>query len=146
MGLLQVLKEANLKADIRELYYARIDEFSAFMHSFTEMDFPANVVVPINEGGNLLPNRVKDTLQIQGWILMRIPEDADLISTENAEQYISPLRKKARLFINGLSVSDIVDPEESSIPFTIKPEYAFLNMNLFGVSYTVNLPVLYNVC
>lgn len=144
--LLQILKEANLKAETKDLRYARIDEFNAFKASFVTTDYPINVVVPINEAGSHVGNRTKPVLQIQGWILTLIPDDASIISTEKAEQYIAPMRKKAYAFINGLIASKITDPEVQNIAFTVKPEYAFLDMLLFGVQYTVNLPTVRKPC
>jgi len=142
----QILKEANLKTKIKDLHYARIEEFNIFKNSMVSTDYPTNVVVPIPESGNLIGNRTKSVLQLQGWVLSLLPGDANLMSTEEVEKYLGPLRNEARKFLNALTYAKIVDPEVQNIVYTIKPEYNFLDMLLFGVSYTINLPVKFPPC
>lgn len=141
--IIQAVKKANLDAGIRNFSYARIDEFSAFMESFKELDYPRNIIVPIETRGTWAKagqyNRIA---VIQGWMLTRIKSDTSELRTAAAEEvYIEPMRQLAKAFLSNLTECDIVDPEEENISDTIKPEYAFLSSGLFGVSYSMNLPV-----
>lgn len=144
--LLHLLEKANQSAQIKNLQYCKIDEFNSFLQSFTINEFPVNVVVPVNENGVNLGNQVKGTYNIEGWILVMVPEDANLISTRAVEEFLSPLRKQARSFITALCNSNMVDPEVKGVPYNIQPEYRFLSMLLFGVSYSVKLPVKFSPC
>jgi|SRR6478609_153886 hypothetical protein len=146
--LFKILKEvSDNRTKVKNLKYARIENFNAFKNSFVTQDYPVNVVVPIPESGTNTGNQLKTVLQIQGWILTLIPDDvAASMDDEKAEEYIGPLRIQARKFLNGLGYIKIVDPEVRNIVHTIKPEYAFLDMLLFGVSYTINLPVKFPPC
>lgn len=145
--ILEALTEANKEAGIKTFSFANLQEFNSFIDSFKALDYPINVIVPIPLTGNLLPNRTKDNLSIQGWMLTRIKEDTNNYrSSKIEEDYINPMRRLAKKFLVKLCESDIVDPEVDNIAYSIKPEYMFLATHVFGVSYTCTLPINSNVC
>ena len=147
MTILEALEEANKAAGIKTFSFANIQEFNAFIDSFKGLDYPVNVVVPVNISGVFLNNMVKDVAAIQGWMLTRLQQDTDNFRSIKIEpDYIDPMRRKAKKFLRALLDTDIVDSEVESVSYTIRPEYKFLATNTFGVSYTMNLPILDHVC
>ncbi len=147
MSILDALEEANKEAKIKTLSFANLQEFNSFIDSFKFLDFPVNVVVPVPISGQFLDNRVKDVAQIQGWMLTRISQDTnDYRSVKIEPDYIDPMRRLAKKFLHKLIDTDIVDSEVTAINYTIRPEYMFLATHCFGVSYTINLPLIDNVC
>ena len=149
MTILEAIEEANTAAGIDYFSFANIREFQSFMDSFEYTEYPRNIVVPFTLSGNYNTNtfNLKSTVSVQGWIIRRIPEDTnDWRSAAVEVNYLEPMRALAKQFIAELLKTDIIDQETQIINFTIRPEYAFLNAHLFGVGYTINLPVVANVC
>lgn len=147
MTILEAIDEANSEAGIHVLAFANIKEFQTFMDSFTFSDFPVNVVVPFTSNGTHIAGRRKAIIPLQGWVLTRIPEEPmDLRSRAAEHDYIDPMRNLAIKFINRLLDTDITDPEVENVGDSIRPEYAFLPAHVFGVSYSVNWPVIEYVC
>ncbi len=151
MKILELIQEANTRADIRTFSFANIAEFNSFMKSFTELDYPANVVEPFQTNLTWLNGRTKTVVNINGWVLKRIDTNTFNFRTAQVEElHLEPMRAKAKLFLKYLmsseSAEDIIDPEVDGITSTIKPEYAFLPSRLFGVSYTIQLPVIEKIC
>lgn len=150
MTILEAYELANKKAGIPTATMAKIDEFQAFVDSFKSDTYPVNNVLPFVSNGttNELGIR-RAVLPIRGWILMPIKSAAeDYRSLAGEREYIQPMRKLAIKFLKELYKTDIIDPEglAKGITDTITPEPAFLNILLFGVSYTVNLPIIERAC
>lgn len=147
MTILTAIQEASASAGLK-LSFANIKEFQSFMDSFVYADYPINVVVPFTSNGvTTSAGRRKATIPLQGWVLTRIPEEPmDLRSVVAEANYIQPMRAKAIAFISELLEKDIIDPEVENISDSIRPEYAFLEAQVFGVSYTINLPVVGMIC
>lgn len=147
MTLLQTIEQANTAAGIKTFSFARIDEFNSFLQSFNELDVPAHVIVPFQTNGVWLNGMRKVVVPLQGWVLTRLHEDTNNFRSKEIEcDYMDPMRKLARNFLREVINSDLTDPEVEQISDTIRPEYAFLNYHLFGVSYTCNWPVIQSVC
>lgn len=147
--ILEAFKYANAEAGIKEFRLARIDEFQAFMDSFKSEQYPINVVIPFTVNGSTNRNTGMRTgvIPIQGWVMTRIKEDpVNLRSEKGEELYVSPMRQLAAKFIKNLLSTEIVDHQPTAIGDSIKPEYMFLNAHTLGVSYTMNLPIIANVC
>jgi hypothetical protein len=147
MTILEALEEAHAKTTVQELKYADLREFQTFIKSFDFESYPVNIVVPIEENFDFLNNRLKTVIPIQGWILTRIESDTyNFRSIDIEKDYLQEMRKQAKKFVWSLINSDIVDPEVEEISGTIQPVYQFTQQHLFGVSYTVNLPIVSGVC
>lgn len=147
MTVIEVLQQATDDAGFQGLSYANLQEFNAFMDSFQFLDYPRNIVVPYKLNGTLKNNRKKKTILIQGWALLRIPQDTnDWRSIGLEADYINEMRTKAEAFLVNVASSDLTDPEVEDIQFSITPEYMFLSAHLFGVSYTMNWPVVGSIC
>jgi hypothetical protein len=147
--ILEALQTANDEAGIRTLSFANLQEFQAFQDSFRFEEWPVNVVVPITINGTIDQNigTDKDIYPIQGWILTRIKSEPELYRSKKMEiEYIAPLRILAKKFIKNLAASEIVDPEVTTVPYSIRAEYMFLNNLAFGVAYTASIPLSQNVC
>lgn len=145
--ILEAIEEANQAADIPTLAFANLREANAFLDSFRYDQYPLNIVVPFTSNGTNLGGRRKSIIPLQGWVLRAIPQDGlDIRSIEAEREYIAPMRAKAVKFIQELLNQDVIDPEVEGVSDTIRSEYAFLNMLLFGVSYTVNVPIVETVC
>lgn len=147
MTILEAIEDANEAAEIRSFRFANFDEYNKFLESFTFEDYPCNVIVPVETRQEWLNNRVHNVAVIQGWMLRRIDTDTNVIKTREAEvQFVQPMRQLAMKFIRRLLDSDIIDPEVERVTSNIKPEYGQLSARLFGVSYTLNLPIAESVC
>ncbi len=147
MTMLEAIREANDTAKIRSLSFAKIDEFQSFMDSFKFVGYPANLVVPPPWNGRRSNAQNKVQIAFEGWVITRIPEDTnDYRSIKIEEIYIGPMRKYAMKYINALLDTDIVDPEVEEVAWTVKPEYGLTQVGVFGVSYTVNLPINETIC
>lgn len=147
MTILDQIEKSNKEACINELVFAQLNEFSAFMQSFQELDYPANVIVPFQLNGNVNGNVTKETFPIQGWVVKHLLQDTNNYRTAEIErEHIAPMRQLAKDFIMSLINSPLVDPEAGNISYTIKAEYAFLSQHLFGVSYTINFPTTGIAC
>jgi hypothetical protein len=145
--IVDCLEEANEAAHIKSFSFANIAEFNAFIESFNFSDFPANVVVPFTINGVFTNNRTKQVVPLQGWVLKRIDDDTVNVRTAKAERdHIQPMREKAISFLRAILDTDMIDPEVENVSYTVRAEYAFLNQRLFGVSYTMNVPVMENIC
>ncbi len=147
MTILEGIQEANTAAQIQTLSFATLQEFNSFMDSFTFDKYPVNVVVPIVVRSTFKNNRVKDVFALQGWVLTRIPEDTNNFrSPAMEENYLAPMRNKARKFIRALLNTDMIDPEVEDVAASFTPEYMFLAAHLFGVSYDASIPINSQVC
>lgn len=148
MTFLDAIEEANAEAAIHTLAFANIKEFQSFLDSFNFEDFPVNVVVPFTDNGTHTGGRRQGTIPLQGWVLTRISDEPlDLRSRKAEHDYIQPMRRLAKKFINKLLDTDVIDPERSDgVSDSIRPEYAFLSAHLFGVSYTCSIPIEENIC
>ena len=147
MTILEAIQEADAAAKTKGLSFANLQEFNSFSDSFTFLEYPRNVVVPFTFNGQVTDNITQDTIALQGWMLTRIKEDTnDWRSVKLEVDYIAPMRALARRFIIHLLNSDITNPQVANVPYTIRPEYMFISHHLFGVSYTMNWPVVGKVC
>lgn len=148
MTILQAIQEANTGAGaIKKLSFANLQEFNSFKDSFTFLEYPVNVVVPFTLRSQFLNGYVKDNVILQGWILTRINQDTnDWRSVQLEVDYINPMRLLAKKFVRTLLDSDIIDSQVEAVTVSIVPEYMFLDAHLFGVSYSLTLPVRSNVC
>lgn len=145
---LQALTEANDEIkEIRTLSFANIKEFNSFVESFSFDDYPVNVIVPFTNNGSWVGGLRKGMIPLQGWMLTKIDADTeDFRSVQIEHAYLEPMRSLAMRFLSALLETDVIDPEVNSVSDSIKPEYAFLAQRLFGVSYTMNVPVYEHVC
>jgi hypothetical protein len=149
MTVLQVLEQANTSAGIAtELQFADIREFNSFVDSFNFEDFPVNILVPYSDNGQWGKNGVRrGTLKLQGWMLTRVTEDPNNYRSKAMEEnYLADMRHLAKVFIQAVINSDIVDPEANTLRDNIRPEYMFLNMHTFGVYYEIDLPIKEFIC
>jgi len=151
MTVLESIQTASTNAGITEsVKFANIQEFQSFQDSFGYSTYPIHVVIPFTFNGSRTGGRNKVTIPLQGWVMRRIPEDTNDYRTSEIESlYLAPMRALAIKFLNGLIDADetsIIDPEAGDVGWTVKPEYMWLPNHLFGVSYTINLPVLESVC
>jgi hypothetical protein len=148
MSILDAIREANQKTEgIETFLFARIDEKNAFFSSFDSAKYPLNLIIPFPINFRIDPPLFRATVPIQGWIVRRLDmESIDFRSDQVEEEYLAPMRKIAKQFINHLVNSDIVDIDVEEVTGTILPEYRIMNDSLFGVSYTLNLPIISKVC
>ena len=145
--VLQAIQEANTSAGITTLAFANAQEFHAFMDKYAYTDYPVNLVLPFTVAGTNLNGRRKQVVTISGFVLRRIPEDTnDWRSLPVETAYIDPMRTLAIKFIKALLNTDIIDPEVEAVTDTVRPEYMDTSGHLFGVSYTLSLPTINNVC
>jgi len=149
MTVIEALQQANEAAEIPNLSFANIQEFQTFMDSFEYDDYPVNVVVPFTSNGVHNERGIrKSTIPLQGWVLRRIPQDGNDYRSQAIEaDYLNPMRILAIKFLKNLLRTEIIDRDGNPEPRdTIRPEYAFLNAHLFGVSYSIQLPIVENAC
>lgn len=149
MTIREAIEIANKNAGIKKATIANLQEAQAFEESFRFDDYPINIILPFTSNGNTRNGIRRAIIPLQGWILTRVREQPeDYRSLKMEQEYLEPMRHLAAKFLKELYKTDIIDPEavERGITDTIKPEYMVLNMLAFGVSYTVNLPVIQNVC
>lgn len=148
MSILEALIEANNNVGgIKKMAFANLQEWNSFKDSFTFLEYPVNVVTPFTVSSLFKDNRIKDTVTIQGWMITRISEDTnDYRSLDLEPKYIDPMRQLAKKFVRRLLDSDIIDSEVTDVTVRIVPEYQWLNAHLFGVSYSVNLPISSRLC
>jgi len=145
--VLQAIQEANTTAGITTLAFANAQEFQSFMDKYEYSQYPVNLVLPFTVAGTNLNGRRKQVVTITGYVLRRVPEDTNDWRTLPVETaYIDPMRVLAIKFIRALLDTDIMDPEVEAVGDTIRPEYMHTSGHLFGVSYTINLPTINNVC
>jgi hypothetical protein len=147
VSIIETLSEATDNAGFKGLSFANLQEFNAFHDSFRFEEYPRNIIIPYNTNGQIIENRKKKVIQLQGWGLVRISEDTnDWRSIKLEEKYIQPMRVMVEKFIVQVVNSDLTDPEVTNIAYTIRPEYMLLNSHLFGVSYTLNWPITGSIC
>jgi hypothetical protein len=150
MKVLEAIQAANTTAiGADSLSFANLREFQSFQDSFEFDDYPRNIVLPFDSNGTTNSNGIrKAVIPLQGWILTRVSEDTnDWRSLEMETTYLEPMRDLAIAFLKELYRSEIIDHMRSAeITDVIRPEYMFLNAHLFGVNYTVQLPIIQNVC
>jgi len=145
--IIETLQEATDDAGFQGLSFANLQEFNAFMDSFTFEEYPRNVIVPFTMNGVLKNNRKKKVIRLQGWALTRIQEDTnDWRSISLEVDYIQPMRELAEKFLVSVINSDLTDAEVEDVSYSITPEYMFLAAHLFGVSYTINWSVSGKIC
>lgn len=149
MTILEAIQEADAAAKTKGLSFANLQEFNSFSDSFTFLEYPRNVVVPFTFNGQFAANVSNDVVAIQGWMLTRIREDTnDWRSVKLEVDYIAPMRALARKFLIHLINSDLTNTQiqAQNVGYTIRPEYMFISHHLFGVSYTMNWPVIGKLC
>lgn len=147
MTIFEAIQQATKEVNIRSFRYADVTEFNAFKDSFNFQDYPCHVVVPVETRGTWYGGRRRAVAPIQGWIIQRIPVDADVTRKQELEAaYLEPMKQLCRQYFAALIETDIVDAETEQIQDTIKPEYMWLSSKLFGAAYTINLPVIEGTC
>lgn len=147
MTFLESLKQATDDAGFKGLSFANLQEFNAFMDSFQFEEWPRNIIVPFSRNNRITGARAKRVIPLQGWALTRITEDTnDWRSVDLEPKYIQPLRDKLDTFVVSLLDHAKIDPEVEDITYNDKTEYMFLSAHLFGVSYTINLPIVGKIC
>lgn len=147
MTLLTAIQTANANAGINAFSFANIQEFQSFIDSFGFTTYPINIVIPYQFNGSRANGRNNVTVPLQGWVVRRIPEDTNDYRTADIESlYLAPMRVLAIKFLNALLNTDVVDPEVEKVKWTVRPEYMFLSSHVFGVGYTVDVPILESVC
>lgn len=147
MTILEAIDEAHEATGIiTPVSFANIKEFQSFLDSFSYDKFPINVVVPFTSNGTHISGRRKAVIPLQGWILTMVNVETLDLRSRQAEEFVEPMRHLAIKFLNRLLDTEVTDPEVEEVSDTIVPEYAFLSQKLFGVSYTMNWPVVENVC
>jgi hypothetical protein len=145
--ILEAIQEANTATKNKGLSFANLQEFNAFHDSFTNLEYPRNVVVPFTLNGTFLANRSADVIVLQGWMMTRINQDTnDWRSVELEREYIAPMRSMARKFLVHLVNSELTNPEVENISYSIRAEYMWLHSHLFGVSYQMNWPINSKLC
>mgnify|MGYP006161478991 CR=1 FL=1 len=148
MTVLEQLQKSTNDAGFKGLSFANLQEFAAFADSFQFEEYPRNIIVPFTVNGRIVTQgRKKKVLVIQGWAMTRITEDTnDWRSVDLEPKYMTPMRDIAERFIVQLAGADFVDSEVDDIPYSIRAEYMWLAKHLFGVSYTVSLPITGKIC
>ena len=146
--LLQAVEWSNQQAGIKpgSFQFARLDSWNEFKDSFNFNDYPAHVTMPWETKMVWLNGRVKSVMNMEGWIITRVPQKAtDYKEKKMEELYLQPMRVIAKSFIRNLLDCEIIDQEVTPVNVTITPEYMWLDANLFGVSYKASIPVLEQV-
>lgn len=150
MTILQAIQRANNLADIRNFNFANLAEFNSFMDTFNHLDYPCHVLEPFTTVQTWKNGRVNTMVTLNGWVVKRIDTDTtNFRSAKIEEDHLQPMREKCMAFIKELLHDEdtvMVDPEVDEIQVTIKPEYALLPARVFGVSYTLTLPVVEGIC
>lgn len=148
MTILEAIKQANTAAGIKTFAFANITEFNSFVDSFRGLDLPVNLVVPVTVNSTLTQPRTQDSAVISGFVMTRLNEDTnDYRSIELEDKYINPMRVLAKKFLIELIKSDIYNEQNQSPPTaSIVPEYQWLAVHLFGVSYRAVIPLKAKVC
>lgn len=154
MTILEAIQAANSAADVKTFRFATISDSKAFFSSFNlddlnYTDMPVHIVEPFEIPFTFQDPLRKSVVQIRGWFLRRIAEDTNDFREISVEtQYLQPTRALCFKYLKHLIRSEIVDPgEDAPDPSgSVKPEYAFLNIHSFGVSYVINLPIVQSVC
>lgn len=148
MTLLQAVQEANELAFALpdRLAFANLTEFNSFVDSFTFPEYPINLVIPFTVNSEFIPPFTKDTAIIRGYMLTRIEQDTnDWRSPEIETLYIQPMRDLVKQFVKNLLLTEVIDNSRNAT-LSMSPEYMFLHPHLFGVMYSINLPVIQKVC
>lgn len=148
MTILEALTEAHTSTGIAtDLVFAELQEFNSFIDSFKHPHYPINVVVPVTLDGTFTNNRAQESILVQGWILTRLSQDTNNYRSKAIEDtYINPMRILARRFLLNLIDSDISDAQVEDVSYSITPEYKFLSVHVFGVSYNSRIPIISNIC
>lgn len=147
MKILETIRDVNIKVVGTPLVFAQIDEFKKFMDSFNELDYPANVLVPFEITSAVTGPRKQTTIPLQGWMVMKVSDETVDYRSEKVERdYLAPMRSLANKFLTKLINSELTDETVATVSFSVRPEYAFLSHHLFGVSYTMNWPIISNAC
>lgn len=127
-------------------HYTNLQEFNSYVDGMEATDYPVNIVLPYKITSTYRPPFSFDTAIIRGYVVRRIEEDTNDWRTIDVEfKYISEMRELARQFIKEMLLQDLVDNKRDAAS-TMDPEYMFLHPHLFGVLYTLNLPVMQKLC
>jgi hypothetical protein len=128
--------------------FANIQEFQSFTQKYSYQDYPVNVVFPFDIAGTSEQNTGvrKAVVTINGFIFTRVSEETNNYRSLTMEDVINPMRDLALEFIKNLINSEIVNRNVQNISDTVRPVYAELPEHYFGVSYSVQLPIIQNIC
>jgi hypothetical protein len=149
MTILEAIEEANTAAGITGCDYANLKEFQSYVDKSGFNEYPINIVLPVPISGSYSTEtfNAKSVVVITGFILRRIAEDTnDWRSVSIETTYMEGIRDFFMTYLAKIADTEIVDKEVQTIRYSNNPEYAFLNNHLFGIRYTINLPVVQNVC
>jgi len=128
--------------------FANIQEFQSFTQKYSYQDYPVNVVFPFDIAGTSEQNTGvrKAVVTINGFIFTRVSEETNNYRSLTMEDVINPMRDLALEFIKNLINSEIVNRNVQNITDTVRPVYAELPEHYFGVSFSVQLPIIQNIC
>lgn len=146
MTILEAIEAAN-PTDCT-FAFANIQEFQSFSQKYKYDDYPVNVVFPFDITGTTDQNTGirRAVVTINGFIFTRVSEETNNYRSLTMEDIIDPMRDFALEFIKNLMASDIVNKQVQTINDTVRPVYAELPEHYFGVSYSVQLPIIQNIC
>lgn len=149
-SIIETLEQASIDAGIRSFVYADFEtenEFQAVIDKFKFEEYPLLLIPPFTSAGAWTNAHRKGTLQIRGWVLVRLKENTVNYRSKALEiSTIQPMKNLAMKFIKKMIVSDVIDPLAGSIQDTVRGSYQFSNKHLFGAAFTVNLPIIETVC
>lgn len=149
MTILEGLQQANHVAGIKNFSFADVTSFNSFVDSYKGLDFPLNLVVPVTVNSTLTQPRTQDIAIISGFVITRLKEDTnDFRHIDIEDSYINPMRILAKKFLVALINNPELYNEQNQTPVTaqINPEYQWLPVHLFGVSYRAAIPLKAKVC
>ena len=146
MTILEAIQAAN-PTDCT-FAFANIQEFQSFTQKYSYQDYPVNVVFPFDIAGTSEQNTGvrKAVVTINGFIFTRVSEETNNYRSLTMEDVINPMRDLALEFIKNLINSEIVNRNVQNITDTVRPVYAELPEHYFGVSFSVQLPIIQNIC
>jgi hypothetical protein len=151
MTILEAIKEANAKANVRTFRFSDLrSEESFWLTGGNVEDLPVHILVPFEQRWNWVGNRIKISAEFNGWFLTNIKQDINDYKKEDIELlFLEPMRKLCRVYFKHLfnTQPSIIDPEENASPILVAPEYQFINHGaLFGISYRATIPFVSSIC
>jgi hypothetical protein len=144
--LLSAIEEIKAEmTDIKTLLNADLFEANQLADALLSSEYPMILLLPIpivdTPGSSGV---LKSTVDLQVFFLNRGSDiTVDYSGSKIETEFIEPMRKYARQFMNKLNSHKIIDPETRGIEArTYTAEYSLFDAHTFGVSVRAQVPIM----
>lgn len=146
MNLLDVLFDCAKKANCRTVIYQNLpwQGIESVIESYRAEEFPLMIIEQITNNGTYSSTTgMRDAvIPLTGFVVTRLKEDTVQYRMQKIEAgIVRPMGKIFKDFTRKIIASGIINPA-GTVTDSFTGAYQVTNQHLFGVSFTISLPII----